>query len=52
VKEAQDNILAAKVTQAEFANRHHGNKTEFKVGNKVLLSTGHCHWEYMESKSG
>ena len=27
MKEAQDNLLATKVAQAEFANRHHGDKT-------------------------
>ena len=42
VKEAQDNLLAAKVVQAEFTNRHHGDKTEFKIGDKVLLSIDHC----------
>ena len=52
VKEAQDNLLAMKVAQAEFANRHRGDETEFKIGDKVLLSTDHRHQEYMQSKSG
>lgn len=53
VNEAQDNLLAAKVNQAEFANRHRGKEVTFAEGDKVLLSMEHrdCHREYMQAKS-
>jgi hypothetical protein len=52
ITEAQDNLLVAKVAQAEFTNCHHGNKIVFKEGDKVLLLTEHrCH-EYMQTGSG
>jgi len=41
VLEACDNLLAAKVSQAEFANRHQGTEVVFHPGDKVLLSTEH-----------
>jgi hypothetical protein len=47
VKEAQDNLFAAKV-----ANRHRGDEVVFEVGDKVMLSTEHCRREYMQSRSG
>lgn len=52
VKEAQDNLLAAKVSQAEFANRERRPEIVFTEGNKVFLSMKHCCREYMEKKSG
>lgn len=50
--EAKDNLLAAKVAQAEFANRHQGPELKIKEGNQVMLSTEHRRREYMQSKSG
>ena len=50
--EAKDNLLKAKVAQAEFANRHRGPDIGYKVGDKVQLSTEHRRREYMQAKSG
>jgi Integrase zinc binding domain/RNase H-like domain found in reverse transcriptase len=50
--EAQDNLLAAKVNQADSANCHHTPKFPFKVGNKAFLSTEHRWHEYVQNKSG
>jgi hypothetical protein len=33
MKEAQDNLLATKVSQARFANHHHGDEVIFNVGD-------------------
>jgi hypothetical protein len=38
---AKDNLLKAKVAQAECANWHCGPEIKFKAGNKVQLSTEH-----------
>jgi len=47
VCEAKDNLLAAKISQAEFANKHRSEENIYAVGNKVMLSTVHrCH-EYI-----
>jgi hypothetical protein len=51
IKEAKDNLLAAKVAQAEFSNRHCGDEVVYSVGDKVMLSTVHrCH-KYMQKNS-
>jgi hypothetical protein len=52
VKEAQDNLLAAKVSQAEFTNRHWDPEVVFTEGEKVLLSTKYRRCEYIQKKSG
>jgi len=52
VQEAQDNLLGAKITLATFANEHLNDEDVFNVGDKVFLSTAHCHHEYIQSKSG
>jgi hypothetical protein len=52
VSEAQDNLFAAKVAQATFANRHRGNEIVYSVGDKVMLSTEHRRQEYMQKHSG
>jgi len=49
--QAQDNLLAAKVAQAEFANRRRTNEVVFTEGERVLLSTKHRRREYMQSHS-
>lgn len=52
VAEAQDNLLAAKISQAEFANRHRAAEDVFSIGEKVMLSTEHRRREYIQAKSG
>lgn len=52
VAEARDNLLAAKISQAEFANRHRNDEVVFVPGDRVLLSTEHQRREYMQAKSG
>ena len=39
VKEAQDNLLAAKIRQAYHANEHRGPEVIYKEGDLVMLST-------------
>jgi hypothetical protein len=41
VSEAQDNLLMAKITQSEFANKHRLDEVVYAVGDKVMLSTKH-----------
>jgi hypothetical protein len=41
VSEAQDNLLMAKITQSEFANKHRSDEVVYAVGDKVMLSTKH-----------
>ena len=52
VCEAQDNLLTAKISQAEFANRHRGDEIIYVVGDKVMLSTIHRRREYIQKHSG
>jgi hypothetical protein len=52
VMKAQDNLLAAKVAQAEFTNQHHGDEHCFAIGDRVMLSTKHQCREYMQTYSG
>jgi hypothetical protein len=47
VAEAQDNLLVATVTQAEFASRHHMDEDVFKIGDKVMLSMEHLWHDYI-----
>ncbi|OJT04019.1 Transposon Tf2-7 polyprotein [Trametes pubescens] len=46
--EAQDNLLLAKLAQAQAANRSRGPDHSFSVGERVLLSTFHCRRDYMQ----
>jgi hypothetical protein len=39
VKEAQDNLLAAKIRQAYHANEHRAADDKYKIGDQVMLST-------------
>ena len=50
--EAQDNLLATKVNQADATNQHQGAEDRFNVGDKVLLSKEHRWREYVQAKSG
>ena len=51
IVEAKDNLLAAKVSQAEFTNQHRGLEEVFAPRDKVMLLTEHHHQEYMQAKS-
>jgi hypothetical protein len=46
VLKAQDNLLAAKVTQATAANAHHPFHPVFRIGDRVWLSTSNCRHVY------
>jgi hypothetical protein len=50
--EAQDNLLAAKVNQADATNQHRGAEDHFNVEDKVLLSMEHRRHKYVQAKSG
>lgn len=47
VMEAQDNLLAAKASQAAQVNKHRAPELVLKAGDKVLLSTKHRRRDYM-----
>ncbi|TFK18306.1 hypothetical protein FA15DRAFT_554663, partial [Coprinopsis marcescibilis] len=47
VMEAQDNLLAAKVNQAFYANKHRGKEVIFNVGDLVMLSTKNRRRDYL-----
>jgi hypothetical protein len=46
VKEAQDNLLAAKIQQAYHANAHWSPEIVYHEGDLVMLSTEHWHCNY------
>ena len=46
VKEAQDNLLAAKIHQAYHANKHCTLEDAYEVGDLVMLSTKNHHCNY------
>ena len=46
IKEAQDNLLAAKIHQAYHANKHQAPKMIYKEGDLVMLSTENRHHNY------
>lgn len=50
--EAKDSLLMVKISQAHHMNTHRGPETVFKVGEKVMLATGHQRREYLQAKSG
>ena len=44
IKEAQDNLLAAKICQAYHANEHCTHEDVYEIGDLVMLSAeNHCH---------
>lgn len=47
VKEAQDNLIAAKVRQAYHANEHRAPEIRYNEGDLVMLSTKHRRRNYM-----
>ena len=50
--DTSDSLFAAKLSQALHANTSHGPDPDFKVGNKVLLSTENRRCEYTQKKEG
>ena len=46
VNEVQDNLITAKTFQAHYANTACGREVEYKVGDRVMLSTFHRWREY------
>ena len=52
VQEAKDNLMLAKIFQADQANRHRAQEDVYKVGDKVMLSTANRRKEYAPSSSG
>ena len=44
--EAQDNMLKAKISQAQQSNKHRLNEFPYKIGQRVRLSTLHRRREY------
>jgi hypothetical protein len=48
VFEAQDNLLAAKASQATQTNKNRARTITFKAGDRVLLATKHRRREYMQ----
>jgi hypothetical protein len=46
VKDAQDNLTAAKIRQAYHANKHRGPEDIYQVGDLVMLSTTHRRRDY------
>jgi len=50
--DASDSLLTTKLSQALHANTSCGPDPEFKVGEKVLLSTKHQRREYTQKKKG
>ena len=46
VQDAKDALAAAKISQAYYANAHHGVEDVFVIGDLVMLSTFNCRHEY------
>jgi hypothetical protein len=44
--EAKDNLLTAKINQAQSQNRHRQHNFPFRTGDRALLSMEHCRAEY------
>ncbi|KAF7339146.1 Reverse transcriptase-RNase H-integrase [Mycena venus] len=51
VAEAQDNLLTAKLTQAEQANKHRRPDHNLKVGDRVKLNTKNRRTHYKQKKN-
>lgn len=50
--EAQDNLLAAKIVQAHYANEYRDDDPHYKVGDKVWLNTANRRRDYVHKGSG
>ena len=51
ISKAQDNLISAKISQASQANKKHSLTFPFKIGDRVVLSTLHCHHEFRAGDS-
>ena len=52
VAEAKDNLLLAKLFQADHSNRKRGPEDVYRVGDLVMLSTANRRKEYAQTGSG
>ena len=52
VQEAKDNLMLAKIFQADQANRYRTKEDAYKIGDKVMLSTANRRKEYAPPGSG
>ncbi|KAF9441590.1 hypothetical protein P691DRAFT_683401 [Macrolepiota fuliginosa MF-IS2] len=52
IHEAQDNLLAAKIVQAHYANNYCNDNPNFKISDQVLLNTTNHHCNYVQKGSG
>ncbi|RDB19549.1 hypothetical protein Hypma_013368 [Hypsizygus marmoreus] len=50
--DAQDSLMAAKISQAHHANADRGPDHHFAVGDKVLLATANRRCDYIQAKDG
>jgi len=48
IGDACDNLLRAKVSQAQQSNRHHRSEVVYKVGDLVMLSSMHHRRDYLQ----
>lgn len=47
-----DNLITSKINQAHHTNTHCSPEIEYKVGDKVMLSTANWQREYVQKKNG
>jgi hypothetical protein len=52
IAEAQDNLLAAKFSQTNQANKTRGPTPDYQVGQRVKLSTGNRRTQYLRAGTG
>ncbi|RDB23205.1 Transposon Tf2-9 polyprotein [Hypsizygus marmoreus] len=50
--DAHDSLIAAKISQAHYANHDRALDPHFQIGDKVLLATAHRRRDYMQAKDG
>jgi len=48
VADTKDNLMLAKISQANFVNRKHSPEIMYKVGDKVMFTTSNRHREFKE----
>jgi hypothetical protein len=52
VLDAQDNLLAAKITQAQQSNKDRGPDPDYKIGERVKLNTKNRRGQYLRAGEG
>jgi hypothetical protein len=52
VLDAQDNLLAAKITQAEQSNKDRGTDPDYQIGGRVKLNTKNRRGQYLRAGEG